>query len=88
MPKASKISAQKIILLVLAESKGANKWTVSWRMRFAVAGDLGMSWMQLRRFYGRAGNRPEYDEDRRQKNIVHASISRSLARLVERGLVE
>jgi hypothetical protein len=70
-----------------------SKWAVYRRMRLAVAGTLGIPYVQIREYYRsrrfpHLGDRPEYDEDRRQKNIAHASISRSLVRLVARGLVE
>jgi hypothetical protein len=95
MTKLSK--HEKIILLVLAESKGEDQWHTYRRIRLAIVGDLGMPYSQTREFnrnrrkfrrHQAPQDRPEYDEDRRRKNIVHASVSRSLVRLVARGLVE
>jgi hypothetical protein len=85
---------QKAILRSLATTTSGSQWSRRQKLRKDVTPSI--DWDAIRRENGLflrnrvyyRGPRPPYDENRKLTNKVHASISRALRRLVERGLVE
>jgi hypothetical protein len=83
---------QKTILVALREFENSiSQWNTFYSLVLTVTGvdtwKLELQNRDFRRYSGHEGPRPVFDSNRLKYNNAFSTVSRSIARLVERGLV-